>query len=1287
MSGARPLSAAQEGIWYAQAQDPSNPIFNTGQVLWIAGRLDECAMRQALAALVEETEALRMRFAEGTDGPVQWLAAEMPEVGYVDVSGEDDPESAARDAIWQRLWQPADLGAGPVGHVTLWRLGRDRWAVSQQIHHLAGDGYANVLMTNRLAALYAAFVAGEVPSEGFAGYGKVFEAEAAYAGSAREERDRAYWHEMLEGMGDVRSVKVGVPMSSDRFLRVERPVPEALRSALLARAERAGVNWAEAVTVLSAAYLWRFGTEGECVPGIPLMNRMGSPAARVPCTQVNVLPFRFVPEDVAPLDTVLEAGAGVLAAMRRHGRYRGEILRRELGRVGSGRRLHGPLINVLPFDPAPALPGLHTEMEITGAGSVDDMTIAFRGDARVGLRLQVDANPAIYGEGEISAHLDRLMGFLGAACAAERLADVPTLTPEETELHLRGRNATAQEVPDVTLAGLIEERMRAAPEAEAVRFGEAALSFAELDRRSAALAGQLARRGVGSRARVAVALPRSLELIVALVAVLRAGAAYVPLDPEDDSSRRADMLERAAPGVVLAKAGFPAEDVLPPEDWASEGAAPPGPAPENAAYVLFTSGSTGRPKGVVVSHRAIVNRLLWMRAAYGIGPGDRILQKTPATFDVSVWEFFLPLLSGATLVVAPPGAHRDPSAIAGLIRDEGITALHFVPSMLALFLEAPEARGLRIAHVFASGEALPSAMARRFHELIAGRLHNLYGPTEAAVDVSFHEASGAEEGASVPIGRPVWNTRLYVLDAALRPVPDGVTGRLYLAGRQLAEGYLGQPELTAERFVADPFVPGERMYDTGDLAFVRPDGEVVFEGRADGQVKIRGVRVETGEVEAALLATGLARQCVVLARDGVDGAAQLVAWAVTSGGADEAAIQAALEGRLPASMRPARIVVLEALPLTPNGKLDRRALPDPVRLGGATRPPAPGIEALLAGLYAEVLGETAGPETDFFLSGGDSLKAVRLTRRIAEATGVDPGLGAVFEAPVLADLALRIGAAERDSGLGPVLRLSAGRRPPVFAVHPAGGIAWCYRGLAAALEDRPLIGFQSPLLDPAEPVPESLSVLARSYAERIEALAPEGPVHVMGWSLGGLIAHAAAAELERRGREIGMVGLLDAYPSECWRDEPEPAPGAALRALLAIAGHDPEAHPELQGRAEILGFLRDRGHPLALLPDGVLDGVIRSVQATNRLVRGHREPVLRAPVLHVQAVLDHAGTDLRPDLWRPYAGGLSVEPLDCTHGALLAEAHSERLVQALEREMARAERGSAKAPHPASIKA
>ncbi len=1273
-----PLTEAQSGLWYAQRLDPANPIFNTGQYIDLRGPLDVEAFRAAVDQASAEAEALSLRIVEGADGPAQYTdPAFSPRLRLIDLSGAAAPDVAALAAIRGDMATPIDPAAQPLAAQHLYRLEADHHIWAQRVHHLATDGYGMVLLTARIAELYNARIAGTASGgRPFAPLAGILVEDADYTASPQRTEDAAWWRRALDGMEDVVGMAPGRAVSAHGFHRYERPLAEATRAGLMRRAKSVGVGWPDALTALVAGYCRRFTGTAEIIVGVPHMGRMGSASARVPAMIMNVLPLRVAPDEAAPLDDYLLKVAAATAEARRHGRYRSEQLRRDLGLIGGSRRLYGPLINVQPYDRPPRFTGLDVALHVTGTGPVEDINFTFRGDGVNGLTIEVDANPDLYRGDEVAAHGERLAVFLAAAADAETLGAVPTATPCEAATELETFNATAHPVPDTTLTALIEQAIRATPGAEALRFEGQSLDYAELDRRSAALAGALVALGAGRDRVVAVALPRSLELVVALVAVLRAGAAYLPLDLDHPAGRVETILNSAQPVAVLAADdpyGLYGPCLLSSADWPDAPASSlPEPRPDDAAYVIYTSGSTGDPKGVVVTHRAIVNRLLWMRDHYGIGSHDRILQKTPATFDVSVWEFFLPLIAGATLVVAPPGAHRDPAAIAALIRGEAITTLHFVPSMLAAFLDAPESAGIAIARVFCSGEELAADLRDGFHRRVTAELHNLYGPTEAAVDVSYWPASADDMSRPVPIGHAVWNTRLVLLDDWRRPVPPGVVGNLYLGGVQLARGYLGRADLTAERFIDDPFHPGERLYLTGDLARRRPDGAVVFLGRADHQVKIRGLRIELGEIEAAIVASGQTRAVAVIARDG-----RIIAYVVPGDGYTPDALRAALAERLPDYMLPAAIVELAALPVTANGKLDRKQLPAPSFRGQGGEAPATETERQLAALYAELLATEGaiGARDDFFALGGDSLQAMKLMLRIRETWGHDPGLATLFETPDVASLARRIdaGGAGEDGSLGPIITLAGGDKalPPLFVVHPAGGLCWGYRTLAASLAPaRTVYGLQSPALNPDVAVPESIDALAADYARRMIETWPDGPYHVAGWSVGGIIAQAIAVELAAAGRAVGLVAMLDSYPAECWRAEPEPTESQAMRALLAIAGYDPELYPDLVTRDQIVAFLRDGDSPLGNLPARALDGVVRVVLDTNRLVRGHHHRRYEGRLTHVRAGEDHkARPQLVPELWMPYAGTLDGVTVPFLHPQLTGAPASAMIAPALSARM------------------
>ncbi len=1278
MRKAVPLTEAQSGLWYAQRLDPANPIFNTGQYLDLRGPLDVPALRTAMDLAGEEAEALSLRFIDAPEGPLQVVdRALQPRLEVIDLSGEADPEGAALAAIRKDMATPIMPESGPMARQVLYRLAADRHLWAQQVHHFAIDGYGMVLLTARIAELYGLILDGKHGGgRALGSLAGVWDEDAAYRASPDREADAAWWRAAMDGSEEVVGMAVGKATSAFTFHRFEQALPAETRETLIKRAKAASLVWPDVLTALVSAYIRRFTGTEEVTVGVPYMGRMGSASARVPAMVMNVLPLRVTPDEDGPLAEYLAQVASATAEARKHGRYRSEQLRRDLGLIGGNRRLYGPLVNVQPYDRPPRMAGLQVDLHVTGTGPVEDINFTFRGDALNALTVEVDANPNLYSADEVAAHGRRLAAFIANALEAEKLADAATATAEEALAELEAFNQTAHPISEATLAELIERAMVATPDAEALRFEGDSLTYAQLDQRTQALAGALRSRGVGTESLVAVALPRSLELVIALVAVLRAGGAYLPLDLDHPAARIETILRNAGPVAVLANDdphGLYGAKLLSPGDWPlTLPEELPLPQPDDAAYVIYTSGSTGEPKGVLVTHRAIVNRLLWMGDHYGIGPSDRILQKTPATFDVSVWEFFLPLMRGATLVVAAPGAHRDPAAIAALIRDEGITTLHFVPSMLSAFLDSAESSGIRTTRVFCSGEEIPAELRDRFHRRVKAELHNLYGPTEAAVDVSYWPASDDDASRPVPIGFPVWNTRLVILDDQLRPVPQGMVGHLYLGGVQLARGYVGRPDLTAERFIADPFHPGERLYMTGDLARRRADGAVVFLGRADHQVKIRGLRIELGEIEAAIAASGLVRSTLVLARDG-----RLVAYVIPDEGFSAEALRAALGRTMPEYMVPAAFVELAELPVTANGKLDRKALPEPVFASAGSSEPETETERGLAALYAELLGVAQiGREDDFFSLGGDSLLAVQLMIRIRDVWGRDPGLAALFEYPDLTGLASRIDASvdgEVADGLGPLITLARGDEAlsPLFLIHPAGGLCWGYRTLAQALAPkRTVIGVQSPEIDPAAPAPESIEALAADYARRMVDAWPEGPYHVAGWSVGGIIAQAVAIELRSLGRDVGLVALLDSYPAECWRAEPEPTQSQALRALLAIAGYDPEAYPHLETKEQLTQFLREGDSALGNLPGQALDGVVRTVMDTNRLIRGHHHRRYDGVLTHIRAGNDHADRpQFQPDLWLPYAASLDTVSVPFLHpqltgpeaSAMIAPLLSERM--------------------------
>uniref|UniRef100_UPI003783F89B amino acid adenylation domain-containing protein n=1 Tax=Inquilinus sp. TaxID=1932117 RepID=UPI003783F89B len=614
-----------------------------------------------------------------------------------------------------------------------------------------------------------------------------------------------------------------------------------------------------------------------------------------------------------------------------------------------------------------------------------------------------------------------------AADATAALGTIALPTAEEQQ-QLARWNATEhayEAVPSVVT--LIERQARATPEAEALVFEGERLSYAELDRRANRLAHALIARGVGPDVLVGVAAERSVELVVGLLGILKAGGAYLPLDPEHPRDRLAGTIGDAGLRLVLMQSHLAERlpeidgvEVLALDRWdlSQQPEHAPGVAihPETLAYCIYTSGSTGKPKGVGNSHAGLLNRLQWMQAEYGLGLSDRVLQKTPYGFDVSVWEFFWPLMTGACLVVAAPGAHRDPEALGRVIRDQAITTLHFVPSMLAAFAASGELPGCAsLTRILCSGEALPIELQTEVLGQTQAELHNLYGPTEAAIDVTFWACRPEAGQRGVPIGHAIANTRIHILDADLNPVPEGVSGELYIAGVNLARGYLGRPDLTADRFVPNPLgQPGSRMYRSGDLVRRRADGAIEYLGRLDHQVKLRGLRIELGEIEAGLRAQPGIRDGVVVVRDG-----RLVGYVAADAAPDEAAVKTRLATSLPEYMVPSKLVWLERLPVSANGKLDRKALPDPEWESDGTghAEPEGETEQAIAGIWRDVLGlAQISRHDDFFNLGGHSLTAMKVRALLLERLGQALPIRHFFDHPTLSGLAASLSAASLSAG-------------------------------------------------------------------------------------------------------------------------------------------------------------------------------------------------------------------------------------------------------------------------------
>ncbi|WP_186234841.1 non-ribosomal peptide synthetase [Burkholderia gladioli] len=1018
-----PASFAQQRQWFLWQLAPASRAYHVSGGLWLTCEVDAAALREAFAAIVARHAVLRTRFVANQAGEVEAI---IDDAVSLDWRAETVPADALEASARSLADAPFDLAAGPLLRAGLYRgedAGRHLLAVS--MHHIVSDGWSVQVLLDELVTHYRARVTGEtrVLAELPIQYADYAAWQRDWLAAGERERQLDYWKAAL---GDTHPV-LALPMDGARSAqggytagRHALSLPPSLAQAVKARAQQQSATPFMLLLAAFQALLHRYTGQDDIRVGVPVANRHRVETAGLIGFFVNtqVMRARFDGDETLAtlLDRLREATAGAQANQDLPFDVLVEALRPE-------RSLsHSPLFQVMfnhqrrDWRVLDGLPGLAIEpCRLPAPMAQFELMLDTREDVDGTLSFEFSYARELFSEATIArfaAHYQRCVEAMVGADG--RVADI-ALTDDAERAMLDGwsRNRTRyDEIEPVFRA--FERHAAAHPEDDALVFGETRLSYAELNARANRLAHWLRSRGIGVESRVGVAAERSLELVIALYAIMKAGAAYVPLDPSYPAGRIAAMIDDSGIGLLLAQGGLdlPSREGVERVDFGTlDTSSFPATNPDvelhgaNLAYVIFTSGSTGRPKGVGNRHDGLSNRLIWMQREYGLQRGETVLQKTPFSFDVSVWEFFWPLMVGARLAIAAPGAHRDPAELAQTIVAHDVSTLHFVPSMLQAFVAMPEAAascGKTLKRIVCSGEALPADLRERVAAVLPGvELHNLYGPTEAAIDVTAWTCVD-EAGRAVPIGRPIAATQTWVLDARLNPVPPGVPGELYLGGAGLARGYLGRPDLTAERFVPDPFAdePGARLYRTGDLARWRADGAIDYLGRIDHQVKIRGLRIELGEIESALTADASVREAVVIAHEG-----RLVGY-VTGTAPDVAALRTSLAARLPDYMVPWRIVALDTLPLNPNGKVDRRALPLPAAEadpGAHYEAPHEGIETELATLWTGLLDiERIGRHDDFFDLGGHSLLVVRLNARIGLELNASLPLATLFEARTLA---------------------------------------------------------------------------------------------------------------------------------------------------------------------------------------------------------------------------------------------------------------------------------------------
>jgi amino acid adenylation domain-containing protein len=1054
-SGPAPLSFGQQRLWFLHQLEPAGTAYNLAEAVRLRGRLDAASLQRALTETARRHEVLRTVYAMIDGEPRQIVQPPAPvPLPLIHLSGLPAPrrEAEAGRIAADAAARPFDLARGPVLRAALLEIGRDDHVLLLALHHIATDGWSMGLLIRELTLHYAEQNAAQssgAPSPLPAlplQYSDFAAWQRGWLQGETLDNELRYWQERLTGAPTQLALPVDHPWPAVQSSRGDRtPVALDGDTAAVLR-ELARERGATLFMVLAgglAALLQRITGEDDLLLGTPASGRDRPELEGLIGFFINTLVLRAdlsgdpgVPALLSRVkETVLGADAHQVLPFERL--IDALELPRDLSR--------SPLFQVmLAFQNLPAVaerPGTLDVQPFPFAVHQSQFELYFSlTDTPGGLFGLLEYRTDLFEAASawrLARHFEALMTGMARAPQVP-VSQLPLLSVAEEQLlvHEWNDTATAFSWPRERggLHHLVAAQAARTPGAVAVSCAGESLTYAELETRANRLARHLRSLGCGQETRVAVAMERSLELLVALLATLKSGAAYVPLDPDYPRERLDFMLADAKPAVLLLqerlRAGLPetAAQVLPlhsggRESEGFDGAALDEPADDQQlAYVIYTSGSTGRPKGAMGHHAGIRNRLLWMQDAYRLSAADTVLQKTPDSFDVSVWEFFWPLLAGARVAFALPGEHRDPAALAARIAAEGVTVLHFVPSMLQLFLEEPGIEACRsLRRVVASGEALTPELVRRFHERLPGvALENLYGPTEASVDVTFQPCLPDAQGRTVPIGRPIANTRIHLMHPGGRPVPLGVAGELWIGGANVGRGYLGRPQLTAERFVPESldFQGGSRAYRTGDLARRRPDGAIEYLGRIDHQVKLRGVRIELGEIESALLGHSGIREAAVVVRED-RGMRRLVGYVAPAGIATADELRRFLLARLPEVMVPARFVELDALPLSPNGKLDRRALPAPDSASALADtehvPPASPLEEILAEVWSQVLDVTpVGVRDNFFALGGDSILSLQVVARMRQR-GFDLTLQQVFQHQTVRELAREIAVSRGDA--------------------------------------------------------------------------------------------------------------------------------------------------------------------------------------------------------------------------------------------------------------------------------
>ncbi|MFD5634323.1 amino acid adenylation domain-containing protein [Streptomyces sp. NPDC127077] len=1268
-----PLSYVQRRYWFLHQLD-GEETWNMPSALRLTGELDEAALVAAIHDVIDRHESLRTTYVVDDRGePFQRILPMAEARAQFQVQVAEVDTQGVAGAIDEAVAHGFDLAAEIPFRAHLLRCSPREHVLVLVVHHIATDGSSAGLMVRDLAEAYGARRQDRAPGwEPLPVQYKDYTlwqrevlgdlADPDSLGAAQLE----HWRRELAGVPQPLKLPLDRPRTAEFSTdgdTVAFAVEPQVTAGLEKLAAERGMTMSMVVQTGLAVLLSKLGGGDDIPVGSPIAGRTDEALADLVGCFVNNLVLRVdLSGDPSFADLLTQVRGKALAAYE-HQDAPFDVLVESINPDRSAA--YRPLFQVMCgwqnfAKPVLDFPGLDVELQqALTTKTMVDLFFSMNTDDSGALYGDIQYATKLFDRDTVEAMAERFARVLQQMVADPGMCvgDVDVLDARERERLLVEVNDTAEPTLEAGLVEALRRQTRATPAALAVIGEEESLTYRELDTRSNRLAHWLAEQGVRPESLVAVCLPRSVDLVVALLAVLKAGGAYVPVDPDYPQSRIDYVLGHAKPVLVLDADALAATDCS-----RYPASAPMVPLrPQNTAYVIYTSGSTGTPKGVAIPHRALANYLATTQRRIALSPADRMLFSTTVSFDIAGTELYLPLISGAAMVVAGKETVTDPSAVTAVVSRHDVTVVQATPAFWQMLLtHRPDAvRGLRI---MVGGEALPVRLAEALAEQ-AAEVSNWYGPTETTI---WSTTAPVKAGAGVPaIGTPIGNTQVYVLDARLRPVPRGVQGDLYIAGDGVARGYERRPELTAERFVACPFGPaGERMYRTGDLVRWDRDGRLEYIARSDFQVKIRGFRIELGEIEHALAGHPGVAQAAAVVREGQEGDKRIVGYVVPAPDTAQTDTQALLtelsahlRERLPDYMVPSAVTVLAEIPLTPNGKIDRQALPSGDVHTKAGREPRNSHEEKLCSIFCELLGRDGiGVDDNFFELGGHSLLATRLSVRIRSQFAVSVPLRTIIKFPTVAELAalLLAGAIPDDVAdpYGVVLPVNndpGTGEPPVWFFHGGGGLGWAYFSFATHLQGRPAYALQARGSNGTDVPAASVQEMVEDYVTQILAIQPEGPYHLIGWSYGGTVGHAVAEALDRRGHEIGLMAILDSHPG----------------------GH---GFTEIHAGKELWEYREELDEYFGQYvstdnQDEFLDDMSKVLANNMSIMMKFESPVYRGDVLFFSATLKD---DMYDHLWRPYVlGDIKVHDVHSTHHEMHLPAPLAEVFEVVNRELAR----------------